>query len=110
MWHPRSETIHFSSQSTALTSYSAIVLEVKRAMSEYHNQWFARMALVALGKNTVSVPTLLAPKSSPSQDRVPSRGRALRLWGLGMACWGLNHEVGQEAANLPHRVIDPHVE
>src|SRR5207253_10375200 len=23
MWHPRSETIHFSSQSTALTSYSA---------------------------------------------------------------------------------------
>ena len=62
-------------------------------MSEYHNQWFARMALVALGKNTVSVPALLAPKSSPSQDRVPSRGCALRLWGLGMACWGLNHEV-----------------
>src|SRR5437588_12050986 len=31
---------------------------------------------------------------SPSQDRVPSRGRALRLWGLGLACWGLNHEVG----------------
>src|SRR5437588_12840447 len=55
---------------------------------------FARMALVALGKNTVSVPTLLAPESCPSQDRVPSRGRALRLWGLGMACRGLNHEVG----------------
>jgi hypothetical protein len=42
------------------------VLEVKRAMSEYHNQWFARMALVALGKNTVSVPAYMDAPSLPS--------------------------------------------
>src|SRR5579864_428457 len=28
------------------------------------------------------------------ENPVPGQGRALRLWGLGMACrWGLNHEV-----------------
>jgi hypothetical protein len=29
-----------------------------------HNQWLARTAFVALGKNTVSLPALLARKSS----------------------------------------------
>jgi len=69
--------------------FSSLCSRSKGQMSEYHNHWFARMALVALGKNTVSVPALLAPKSSPSKDRVPSRGRAMRLWGVGDGVLGV---------------------
>jgi hypothetical protein len=63
-------------------------------MSEYHNQWFARMALVALGKKHCVCTGTFGTEIKPVPGSSPSRGRALRLWGLGMACWGLNHEVG----------------
>jgi hypothetical protein len=63
-------------------------------MSEYHNQWFVRMALMTAGTANVSVPALLVPASGLSLDRVPSRARALRSRELDMVCSELKHDVG----------------